>query len=377
MTPYQRRLSLVAILASAACVGLMIGMTAPLMALFLDRRGYSEGFIGINAAVASAALLAMGPFVPKIGARFGIGLSVLAGRAVGAVLIAILPFSEGVLALTLLRIGLGAANAVDWVLSETWINLLAGERSRGRVLSIYASLWGGGMAAGPLLLGLVGSEGETPFVVAAALLVLSMVPVAAARRIAPAMPRESGQGRLRSVVALAPLPVAAGFLCGYGEGSVLSLFPVFGLEEGFSEARVVGLASVFATGALVLQPACGLLVDAVRGRTAILLFLVVGLALTVAIPFLVDSTFWAWPAVALWGGSLGGFYTIGLTTTMRRVGPDLVAAGNTAFIMAYMGGFVVGPLVGGLAMEHLAVDALFVTVALPFVALLPAALRSR
>jgi MFS family permease len=377
MTPRERRLSLVAILASAACVGLVIGMTAPLMALFLERRGYSEGFIGINAAIASAALLAMGPFVPRIGARFGIGPAVLGGSALGALLLAVLPFSEGVLALSLLRIGLGAANAVDWVLSETWINLLAGERARGRVLSIYAAIWGGGMAAGPLLLGLVGSEGEAPFLLAAAILVISMLPVAASRRIAPPMPPGSGRGNITTVVRLAPLPIAAGFLCGYGEGTVLSLFPVFGLDQGFSERRVVGLASAFATGALLLQPVCGLIVDALSSRTAILLFLAIGLGLTVAVRLVVHDDVLIWPAVALWGASLGGFYTIGLTTTMRSVAAGLVAAANTTFIMAYMSGFVAGPLAGGLAMEQAGASALIAAVAVPFLILLPFAILRR
>ena len=45
--------------------------------------------------------------------------------------------------------------------------------------------------------------------------------------------------------------------------------------------------------------------------------------------------------------------------------------------MAYMSGFVVGPLAGRLAMQHLHPEALFAAVALPFLAILPFALRRR
>ncbi len=376
LAPRDRRLSLVAVLASAACVGLVIGMTAPLMALFLERRGFSEGFIGINAAVYSAALLLAGPQAPRLARALGLGRSITLALLLSAAVLAVFPHVDGAAALLALRFVLGGATAAVWVLSETWINLLAGEGSRGRILSIYATIWGGGMAAGPLLLGMAGTTGTAPFLLAALLLASGSLPILASRRRMPALPSRHGAGRLVDVVAAAPVAVAAGFLCGFGEGTVSTLFPLYGVANAFSEERIVALASVFAIGALGFQPLAGWLVDTVRGPRLVLIFVMATLACTAGAPLTAEAGAAGWVVMALWGGAIGSFYTIGLTLAVRAVPPGFVAAANATFIMAYTAGFIAGPPLGGVAMQVGPPDALFIAMGLPFLLVVPPLLRA-
>ena len=61
------------------------------------------------------------------------------------------------------------ASEVLFVLSETWINNLSGDRTRARTIAIYTTSLSLGFAAGPLILSIVGSDRSTPYLVGAGL----------------------------------------------------------------------------------------------------------------------------------------------------------------------------------------------------------------
>src|SRR5262249_62380498 len=71
LTPQQRLRSLAAVIGTAFGVGAAIAAVVPLLASALQRDGYSATAIGINAMMFPVAVIAIGPFVPRITARFG------------------------------------------------------------------------------------------------------------------------------------------------------------------------------------------------------------------------------------------------------------------------------------------------------------------
>ncbi|MEE8271234.1 MAG: MFS transporter [Alphaproteobacteria bacterium] len=257
----ERRLSLTAVLTSAVAAGISIGMTTPLVALVMAAAGHGSLAIGLNAAAQSVTLLAVGPFVPWVINRVGPVPAIVGGLLLSAAALAAFPMVPVLAVWFLLRIALGLGGALDWIVGETWVNSLATGRRRGRVLALYASLWGGGVAVGPLLLNLTGTEGALPFLVGAGLLCLACLPVAAARRLAPAMAEKPSPMGVLAAVGAAPVAMAAGFMSGFGEGTVFALLPVYGLRSGFEPAAAVLLISVFAAGAILIQPLIGWLAD--------------------------------------------------------------------------------------------------------------------
>jgi len=58
-----------------------------------------------------------------------------------------------------------------------------------------------------------------------------------------------------------------------------------------------------------------------------------------------------WPLLFFWGGTMYGFYTQGIALLGETYPVDELGAANTVFVMAYCAGGVIGPSLGGLAMD--------------------------
>lgn len=372
----DRRRSLAAILASAFAVGLTISMTTPLVSLLLEARGHGGLVIGLVAAAYSVAILAFGPLVPPVMDRLGPVPTLIGGALVAAAAIAAIPHAGALAVIFMLRFMMGAGNAFDWIISETWVNSLPGEADRGMIVAAYTSIWGAGLAGGPILLNVTGTSGAGPFLVAAAFLVAAMVPVVAARRVAPPMAVPRRAGRLRGIARSAPLALGAGFVCGFGEGAFFALFPVHALRHGFDAGGAVLLLSIFAAGGIVLQMPLGWLADRLSRRVLLAGSAATALGCAAAVPWVLAAPAAAWAVLFLWGGAVGGFYTLGLIVLgSRHAGGDLAAA-NTAFILSYTVGLIAGPAVAGTLMAAWPAHGLPATIAAVYAGFLAAALRA-
>ena len=366
----ERRLSLAAILGSAFGVGITIGLSTPLVAILLEAEGYDRATIGAVSGVYSVAILATGFVVPAVVRRLGTVPALFVGSVVAVIGFAGLSLTEGVLAWMLLRVLMGVGNAIDWVVSETWINQIATEADRGRIVAIYSTVWGGGVAAGPLVLSLVGTADDSGFAVAMAILIAAFLPVLLARRIAPKVSARPLPGGVFRVAWLAPVGILVALIGGVSEGAIYPLLPLYAADVGHTAEIGVLLTAAYAAGALAFQIPIGWLADRV-GRYALLWFLTaLCLIGAVMLPVMID---WLGPALAwsfVWGGFVSGLYTLGLTVLAQRFEGGDMASANAAFIAAYTLGMVMGPVLAGAGMESVGADGLIWVLAGSFVILL-------
>ena len=185
------------------------------------------------------------------------------GLAVAA--LALMPFMTHIVAWCLLRFLIGVGLAMPWLVTETWINSVATESSRGRTVAAYSSAFYGGLASGPLLLELIGTASQVLFPVAAGLLVLAGLPVILNADLAPRMP-ERPKLRLLEAVRKVPLVAAAALLAGFTETAVFALLPIYGLRGGLGETPSLLMLSAFTAGAIALQIPMGFLSDRMSRR---------------------------------------------------------------------------------------------------------------
>ena len=66
-------------IAAATIFGLTCCLSAPPIALDLNARGYSETFIGFNAALHACGVLLIAPFMPHLAAAVGARTAILPG----------------------------------------------------------------------------------------------------------------------------------------------------------------------------------------------------------------------------------------------------------------------------------------------------------
>jgi MFS family permease len=105
-------------------------------------------------------------------------------------------------------------------------------------------------------------------------------------------------------------------------------------------------------GNVLLQIPLGMASDRVRDRRVMLCACaLVGLAGTLALPFIAGN-WWITAAVLfVWGGVVAGLYTIGLAHLGSRLSGRDLASANAAFVFCYGFGMLVGPQAIGLGMD--------------------------
>ncbi len=372
-SPTQRWRSLIAVIGSVFGVGVSFGALVPLMSLILEERGVDTALIGLNSSMFPLAVLLVTPFLPRLVARLGTMTSILLGLAITVAAVLLLPVLPQLSAWFVLRFLIGAGMALHWMVSETWMNLIVSERSRGTVLGAYGTVLAGGFALGPVLLQITGTEGWLPFVAAAVATASSVLPLLLGLGLAPPLSVQKARSILR-MVRLVPVAMAAALVGGLTDTGIIVLLPVYGLRVGFDEATAVLLLTVFIAGNVALQIPIGWLADRVSRRPILLVCAGIGMAGAVLLPFVLEQPVLLWSLLFLWGGTVFAFYTVGLSLVGQSVPAGQFVAANAAFIVFYESGSITGPAVGGAAMDLVGPHGLLGVIAAASLALILVAL---
>ncbi|MCY1528383.1 putative MFS-type transporter YcaD [compost metagenome] len=144
---------------------------------------------------------------------------------------------------------------------------------------------------------------------------------------------------------------------------MLTLLPIYGLRQGFTQEVALLMASVVVVGDAALQLPIGWLADRMSRRT---LFRACGLTLLVsslAIPVLLHTVL-IWPTWVLFGASAGGLFTLALILIGERYRDDELVRANAHVAQLWGIGCLVGPLATGAASQWISGHALPLMMAL-------------
>jgi MFS family permease len=330
---------------------LTFGFQPPLIALVLSRAGSSSFEIGAVISSSLIAVILFGPLYPTAIARLGLKYSVICGIGGAAAILLIMPLTSSIPLWVALRVLTGCALGLSWIASEIWLNTVSGPEARGAVMGIYGTVFSIGIIAGPVLLEFTGTRGSLPFVIGAAALGASMLPLAVLENAPSQAQGFASVRKLTAGVRAAPLVMLAALVAGLVESADLSLLPLVGLHAGFGERLALLLLTVFMAGNVVLQVPIGLLADRFGRRFMLgVCALLSALGPLLLVPFL-GHPWLLWPLLFVWGGTLYAFYSQGVALLGAEFSSANLAMANTLFVMVYCLGGVIGPSVGGIAMD--------------------------
>ncbi len=344
--------SLVPVFTACAAIGLQSGAAMPLVPLALERQGADKLTIGIIAAGWAIGMLATGPYIPRLAARFGAVPLILAAVLAGSLCTVGYTLSTDPVAWFALTFLHGAVGGVPWVVSEIWMNLVVEEKRRGRAMAIYAAMFAGGMALGPFVLQIVGVYGPVPFLTCAGLALLVALPLLPYRYRAPAIRHhaESGYG---IIFLTAPLAMLAAFAGGLGEQVAFSFLPVYAVGAGVAPETGALWLSAFVVGNVALQWPIGWLADHFDRRGVLVGCALISAALVIGLTFVPAQSFYIIGVIMLWGGISFAIYPVGLALLGQRFQGGDIARANTAFSLIYVVGGMVGRPLTGAAMDVL------------------------
>ena len=334
----------------------LVGVTAPLRAR-LD--GFPELTIGLIGSAYFAGMLAGTLAAAAIIRRSGPIRAFAAFVALAVASVVLMPVFVSPLFWLFCRAVLGFVFAGLYAVIEAWINARASNANRGALYAVYQLANFGASAAGQMALQPLGPSGFAPFAVAAALLALSIVPMAMTSVDPPAQPR-TVRPRLLWLVRAAPVSSVAAFGAGTANGASISLGPIYAVGIGmapdnaplFTAAIVVGSAlGVFPIGALS---------DRIDRRLVMAAVMIMGAALEIAL-----SRMSAPGAAVIVLGFLVGLTTYSLYTLAVSIANDgasphdmIVISAGLLFI--YCVAAIASPAIASVLMRDFGAGALFV-----------------
>ena len=346
-----RRKSLAAVILSCFGVGIAFGLGYPLTAMVLEARGEPPWVIGLAGAAPSLAILVLLPILPYAVARIRPATAIILGCTCCAAAYASLYFFDNTLAWIALRFLMGATIALPWIVGETWVNHIAGDTHRARVISFYAVAFFSGFALGPFLLEHLGATGPWAYGIGAGGAILAAVPIFLARDLAPDLAHEPATG-LVGGMRMAPAAMAGAFLGGFLETSHFALLPNVAMAGGMDEGAALRLLTALIVGGLVTQYALGWLADRMSRKRILVSLGIIYAVLIVAFPSVLTRPEFAPALIFVLGTSVIGFYMLGLAMLGQEVEASQLATANAAFILMYTTGGIVGPVISGAAMTH-------------------------
>lgn len=367
----DRRWGLAAAIACVAVFGLSVGEGGPLLSLMLEARGTDATLNGLNAAATFAGVM-LGPLLtPRLVRLFGLRRFLLGCFALDMAVFSAAKYFDAIGPWFALRMLMGVVGSSIFTASEAWINLLAGDASRGRVLGLYAAALSAGFGLGPLILTVTGIDGWAPFLANNLITAAAALPLFFVGGATRSLGRERGPSPL-AMVARAPIILLAVALFGFYETALLTLLPVWGVRTGLGITLAAALLTSVYFGSIAMQLPIGWLSDHMPRATVLRLCGLAGLLGAVLIAALPTAMPVLFVLVFLWGGAASGVYPVALGMAGDRFkGGDLVAV-NAAMIVAYGTGALLGPALGGAAMDAWGPQGLLALFVLLFAAFLAA-----
>jgi MFS family permease len=350
LSRYERKRSLVGVIAAMAVVNLVYGITFPLLALVLDSQGVSKTLIGLNTIAQAAAVIVIAPWTPDLLRRIAPSRVMQAVTALLAVLFIVAGMFPNVWFWFPLRLVIGAATALLWISSEALINDLAEENWRGRIIGLYASIGSAGFALGPLLLIMTGSSGMLPFFATSGLILCAGVPLFIVHH-RQMVQHERHQGGLWVLFWMAPAIMLANVTYAAAAESLLTFFPLFGISLGLAEHYTLGLMTVMGFGAMILVIPLSWVADQVDRMGMLALCVLLAALGLLLMPWLLREGWLAGVYAFVFGGVEAMIYTLGVTLVGERFKGALLAPATTLFTACWGLGTVLGPLLVGLGMD--------------------------
>ena len=357
----------------AACTaisvfGFALGMTYPLLSLLLEADGVSTNMIGINSAMMPIGILLFSPILPVLSKRFGSRVVAIAAAIITALLLLAYKAFDSLEAWFIIRLVQGMSVSTLFVLSEAWIVQYAGQAHRGKVVALYAAVLSASFGAGPALVGWIGIEGWLPFVIGAAVVILSVIPLAMVQEGTEDEIEETAVSGIFTFAAKAPILLAAVGIFAVFDAATLAFLPLYGLKIGLNLSTAALALTTLIVGNVILQLPIGWLADRFSKQTVLKMCALISVVFAILLPY-TGTSIWLWPVLVILGAAGYGVYTVSLADLGDRFQGNELVAGSAAFAVMWGVGALIGSISGGWAMSLFGPYGLPILVAFSYAAL--------
>ena len=326
------------LLLAAGVFGTLLGVRSELIKLptvvsSLISASYYGGFL-VGSRVALSALSRVGHI------RVFAALASLLSAAMLAV-----GLTESAPAWAWLRFITGLCLAGQYVVAESWLNNLATNENRGRLLAIYAVVTSGAFGLGQLLLFAIDARVVTGFAIASIITSLAVAPVALSEdAVAPAVVERENVS-LRELAKTVPTGVFSCLLIGMAHGALTGMAAIYATRVGLSAGRIGLFVAAPNIGGMLLHWPVAAASDDIDRRAVGFAASVGAIGAAVLLLLGPSTSPMALLLIAVLGGCSYPLYSIAAAYTNDWIEPEHVNAAASQLVTLYGLGAVVGPFV--------------------------------
>lgn len=383
----QKGVAVAVIITATFLISVSVGMNAVVFPTALESYGASNTIVGLVMAIEFISVFAisfgLGRILRVISLRTGLLLSALF-RLPALLLLAY--FTDISMWLLLVFVH-GIGNFLNQILLQTWINSLPFKRSRGLSMALFGTSISLGLACGPVVLQLLDAvsaqisqwvplidgvvEGylgltrpaavepgtQIALIASAIITTLAAVPTFLGGMLIPRF-KMSESGNISQAVRMAPAIMFAVAVSGVSILGVQSFITLYGLRNGLTLDQASLLLTAFMLGSILLEVPTAWVSDFFDRRYVMIVLVFMSLICAAYLPIAIYTPFVAWGLLFLWGGVIGGLFSVCLALTAERFSGEHLISANAAFsIMDNIGGMI-GILLIGVCMDLFGSDGL-------------------
>lgn len=332
------------------------GLQSSLVGLRANLEGFSTTVTGVVMTGYYVGFLGGAFFVPRIVGAVG-HIRVYSGLAsMGSIALLVYTLFVDPSLWFGMRVVTGFCLAGLYIVSESWLNGVVSNESRGRLLSVYMVVVSGGLAVGQLLLNVADPGGFQLFVLASVLVSLAVVPIALAPSNAPLVERAERGLPFRDIFRIVPLGMAGVAVAGISGGALFGMGAVWAADAGLGIGRISLFMGLALVGGMVFQWPLGALSDRISRRKVLLL--------TTAASTVVAGWLWALDvdsplilaAALMFGGFSFPMYSLGVSHANDAIPADRLVAASAVLMFSNGAGAVLGPASASMAMAAFGVN---------------------
>jgi MFS family permease len=261
-----------------------------------------------------------------------------------------------------MRFVTGLCIAGQYVVAESWLNDLATNENRGRLLAVYSIVVSAAFGLGQVLLGFGNPATVTLFAVATILMTLAVVPVALSESSAPKF-QAPGSISLKELATIVPSGFFATMIIGVTHGGMFGMAAVYATRVGLTAGTLTIFLTAPLIGGVLGQIPISSASDDVD-RRAVTFFVAVGAGVVSLLLALTSGVGWKGSALMVILGALSyPLYALAAAYTNDWSPPDKLMAVASQLVMVYGAGALLGPLIVSTTMRLMGDQGYFWSVA--------------
>ncbi|ADZ92525.1 MFS transporter [Marinomonas mediterranea] len=260
----------------------------------------------------------------------------------------------------LMRMGTGVCYAALFIVTESWLNAISTNTTRGRLFSVYIIEVWASQTLGQFLLNVGSPSGFELFILTSVLISFALVPLLLVRTPSPtiSVPEKLN---MMGLVKSAPLGVTGVLIAGVTSGSLLGLGALYAKSIGLNVAEISLFIGASYLGGMLLQWPIGKLSDRQDRRFTLMWVALIATGVSLLVPFGNQNN----ELTMLLAGMfcIGAFnfplYSLASSHINDQLRPEQILSASSGIILLNGAGGAMGPLIAAALMDIFEIDALF------------------